>query len=122
MRSTIVRAATGGIRGPPDPLRNPCKRPAYRPTPHTMQAFRSRSVVPPMTRLWAATHHEEAADVAEGVPGSRGGSERRRTMTNEELEVSVGDEAFWDPHDAAVAAAWAAPGVIDVDDGLVVEY
>jgi hypothetical protein len=53
--------------------------------------------------------------------GSRGGSERRRTMTNEDLEVSVGDEAFWDPHDAAVAAAWAAPGVIDVDDRLVVE-
>ena len=52
MRSRIVRAATGGIRGPPDPLRNPCKRPAYRPTPHTMQAFRTRSVVPPMTRLW----------------------------------------------------------------------
>jgi len=43
-------------------------------------------------------------------------------MTNEELEVSVGDEAFWDPHDAAVGAAWAAPGVIDVDDRLVVEY
>ncbi|HEX9316534.1 MAG TPA: hypothetical protein VN986_05335 [Actinomycetota bacterium] len=42
-------------------------------------------------------------------------------MTNEELELSVGDEAFWDPHDAAVAAAWAAPGVIDVDDRLVVE-
>src|SRR5207244_8146628 len=74
MRCRLVRAATGGIRGPPDPLRNPCKRPAYRPTPHTMQAFRSRSVVPPMTRLWVATHHEEAADVEEGVPGSRGGS------------------------------------------------
>jgi len=26
-----------------------------------------------MTRLWAATHHEEAADVEEGVPGSREG-------------------------------------------------
>lgn len=51
MRSRIVRAATGGIRGPPDPLRNPCKRLAYRSTPHTMQAFRTRSVVPPMTWL-----------------------------------------------------------------------
>jgi len=56
-----------------------------------------------MTRLWAATHHEEAADVEEGVPGSRRGPERRRTRTNEEPE-------------------WAAPGVIDVDDRLVVEY
>ena len=57
-----------------------------------------------------------------GFLGSRGGPERRRTMTNEELELSVGDEAFWAPHDAAVAAAWAAPGVIDVDDRLVVEF
>ena len=54
--------------------------------------------------------------------GSRGGPERTRTRTNEEPELSVGDEAFWDPNDAAVAAAWAAPGVIDVDDRLVVEY
>ena len=43
-------------------------------------------------------------------------------MTNEELELAVGGEAFRDPHDAAVAAAWAAPGVIDVEDRLVVEY
>ena len=29
-----------------------------------------------------------------GFLGSRGGPERGRTMANEELELSVGDEAF----------------------------
>lgn len=36
-------------------------------------------------------------------------------MMNEELGLCVGDEAFRDPHDAGVPAAWAAPGGIGVD-------
>jgi osmotically-inducible protein OsmY len=28
----------------------------------------------------------------------------------------------WSEHDAALAAAWAAPGVVDVDDKIVVDY
>jgi osmotically-inducible protein OsmY len=56
-------------------------------------------------------------------------------MTDEALALSVQDELFWDPkvdlngsvrswseHDAALAAAWAAPGVTTVDDRLTVSY
>jgi len=28
----------------------------------------------------------------------------------------------WSEHDAALAAAWAAPGVVAVDDELIVSY
>jgi osmotically-inducible protein OsmY len=73
-------------------------------------------------------------------------------VTNEQLALSVSEELFWDPRitvtrsrcpqilassgtvtpsgqvlswperDAAVAAAWAAPGVSSVDDRLTVSY
>jgi osmotically-inducible protein OsmY len=37
--------------------------------------------------------------------------------------VSVsGTVSSWSEHDAALAAAWAAPGVTDVGDHIVVDY
>lgn len=36
--------------------------------------------------------------------------------------IVAGTVHSWAEHDEAVAAAWSAPGVIDVDDRIVVEY
>ena len=36
--------------------------------------------------------------------------------------ILVGTVHSWAEHDEAVAAAWSAPGVIEVDDRIVVEY
>jgi osmotically-inducible protein OsmY len=36
--------------------------------------------------------------------------------------VLGGAVSSWDERDAAVAAAWAAPGVAAVEDRIVVEY
>jgi len=36
--------------------------------------------------------------------------------------VVTGTVSSWSEHDAALAAAWAAPGVTSVDDEIVVAY
>ena len=36
--------------------------------------------------------------------------------------IVAGTVRSWAEHDEAIAAAWSAPGVIDVDDWIVVEY
>jgi len=36
--------------------------------------------------------------------------------------ILAGTVNTWAEHDEAVAAAWSAPGVIEVDDQIVVEY
>jgi osmotically-inducible protein OsmY len=34
----------------------------------------------------------------------------------------TGTVSSWSEHDAAIAAAWAAPGVMNVDDNIIVDY
>jgi osmotically-inducible protein OsmY len=42
--------------------------------------------------------------------------------TSSEAVILAGAVSSWAEHDEAVAAAWSAPGVTEVDDRIVVEY
>ena len=49
-------------------------------------------------------------------------AEGLRVNTHGNMVMLSGAVGSWGEHDAAVAAAWAAPGVTAVDDRIVVEY
>ena len=68
-----------------------------------------------------------AGDVKESIKKAL---ERNAKLDAKDLSVDThngtvsvtGTVSSWAEHDAALAAAWAAPGVTDVDDHIVVDY
>ncbi len=68
-----------------------------------------------------------AADVKDDI---RDALKRNAALDADDLSVSIskgtvtlkGPVHSWAEHDEAVAAAWAAPGVTDVDDRILIEY
>jgi hypothetical protein len=53
---------------------------------------------------------------------SDGRTAAERTKAVEATAPAVRVCAFWAEHDAAIAAAWSAPGVKQVDDRIEVTY
>ncbi len=76
------------------------------------------------TRLNAAPR---AADVKDAISNA---FRRSAALDADDLAVTIADGTVtvegavnsWSEHDEAVSAAWAAPGVTDVEDRILVEY
>ncbi|HME03832.1 MAG TPA: BON domain-containing protein [Solirubrobacteraceae bacterium] len=76
------------------------------------------------TRLNAAP---KAADVKDAISNA---FRRNAALDADDLAVTIADGTVtvegavnsWSEHDEAVSAAWAAPGVTDVEDRILVEY
>jgi osmotically-inducible protein OsmY len=56
------------------------------------------------------------------VPDSVDAADELSVATANGTVTLTGAVRSWSEHDAAVAAAWAAPGVRDVDDRILVHY
>lgn len=78
-------------------------------------------------QITLTTPQPKAGDVKQAIERA---FQRNASLDAEGLSVRTrgntavlgGAVSSWDEHDAAVAAAWAAPGVAAVEDRIVVEY
>jgi osmotically-inducible protein OsmY len=79
------------------------------------------------SQITLASPHPKAGDVKRSIERA---FQRNAKLDAEGLSVTthgntvllIGAVSSWDERDAAVAAAWAAPGVAAVEDRIVVEY
>ena len=70
---------------------------------------------------------ESAGDVEDSIKKAL---KRNAKLDADDLSVDThngtvavtGSVSSWSEHDAAIAAAWAAPGVTNVDDYVTVDY
>jgi osmotically-inducible protein OsmY len=71
---------------------------------------------------------QDGCDIRSGISGA---FRRNARLDADELSVDItsygkvilaGAVSSWSEHDEAIAAAWSAPGVTEVDDRIVIEY